>query len=182
MNKISIIGAGHVGGHTAFFCAQKELGSVALIDIKEGLAKGKALDQNQALGLLGINPLIYGSEDIADIQGSRVIIVTCGIARKPGMTREELLKINLSIIKDVSQKIKVHAPESIVIMVTNPVDILSYACMRYTNFPKNRVLGQAGILDSSRFLYNLSKEFKNMLRIFTSDKITIKNLRKERNI
>ena len=157
MKKISIIGAGNVGGMAAFFCAQKELGKIVLIDVKEGLAKGKALDQNQALYLMGINPLIYGSEDINSIEGSDVILITCGAARKPGMSREDLLKINLSIIKEVSLKIKDIAPECFVIIVTNPVDILSYACMKFTGFPKQRVIGQAGILDSARFASNISE-------------------------
>ena len=156
MKKISIIGAGHVGGEAAFFCAQKELGDIFLIDIKEGLAKGKALDQNQALGLMGINPLIKGSESLDNIAGSDIVLITCGIARKTGMSREDLLKTNLSILKDVSLKIKELAPESIVIIITNPVDILSYACMKYTEFPRERVFGQAGVLDSSRFAYQIS--------------------------
>jgi malate dehydrogenase len=158
MKKIAIIGAGNVGGQAAFFCAQQELGEIVLIDIKEGLAKGKALDQNQALALMGINPLVTGSESLEDVRGSDVVLVTSGIARKPGMTREQLLQTNLSIIREVSNKIRDLAPKSIVIMMTNPVDVLSHACMKYTGFPRERVIGQAGVLDSGRFCCNLSRE------------------------
>lgn len=157
MKKIAIIGAGNVGGQAAFFCAQKKLGRVLLIDIKEGLAKGKALDQNQALYLMGINPLITGSEDISSLEGSDVILITCGVARKPGMTREQLLKINLSIVRDISHVVKRLSPQSIVLMMTNPVDILSYACMKFTGFPRERVIGQAGVLDSARFATYISQ-------------------------
>ena len=157
MKKISIIGAGNVGGEAAFFCALKQLGEIFLIDVKEGLAEGKALDQNQALYLMGIDALIKGSDKIENISESDVVLITCGVARKKGMTREDLLKINLSIIRDVSFSIKEYAPNAFVIVMTNPVDILTYACKKYTGFSSKKVIGQAGILDSARFAYYASE-------------------------
>ncbi len=151
MPKITIIGAGAVGATTAQRIAEKELGDVVLTDIVEGLPQGKALDLLQAGPLFGYDSNIMGTNDYEDIKGSDVVVITAGIARKPGMTREDLLKINTKIITDVSHKIKLHAPDSVVITVTNPLDIMTYVAMKTTGFEPNRVFGMSGVLDSGRF-------------------------------
>jgi malate dehydrogenase len=151
MPKITIIGAGAVGATTAQRIAEKELGDVVLTDIVEGLPQGKALDLLEAGPLFGYDSNIMGTNDYKDIKGSDVVVITAGIARKPGMTREDLLKINTKIITDVSQNIRLHAPDSVVITVTNPLDIMTYVAMRTTGFEPNRVFGMSGVLDSGRF-------------------------------
>ena len=151
MPKITIIGAGAVGATTAQRIAEKELGDVVLTDIVEGLPQGKALDLLEAGPLFGYDSNIIGTNDYKDIKGSDVVVITAGIARKPGMTREDLLKINTKIITDVSQNIKLHAPDSVVITVTNPLDIMTYVAMKTTGFEPNRVFGMSGVLDSGRF-------------------------------
>lgn len=151
MPKITIIGAGAVGATTAQRIAEKELGDVVLTDIVEGLPQGKALDLLEAGPLFGYDSNIMGTNDYRDIKGSDVVVITAGIARKPGMTREDLLKINTKIITDVSQNIKLHAPDSVVITVTNPLDIMTYVAMKTTGFESNRVFGMSGVLDSGRF-------------------------------
>lgn len=151
MPKITIIGAGAVGATAAQRIVEKELGDVVLTDIVEGLPQGKALDLLEAGPLFGYDSTIIGTNDYRDIQGSDVVVITAGIARKPGMTREDLLKINTKIITDVSQNIKRYAPGSVVITVTNPLDIMTYVAMKTTGFEQNRVFGMSGILDSGRF-------------------------------
>jgi malate dehydrogenase len=151
MPKITIIGAGAVGATTAQRIAEKELGDVVLTDIVQGLPQGKALDLLEAGPLFGYDSNITGTNDYEDIKGSDVVVITAGIARKPGMTREDLLKINRKIITDVSQNIKLHAPDSVVITVTNPLDIMTYVTMKTTGFGPNRVFGMSGVLDSGRF-------------------------------
>ena len=151
MPKITIIGAGAVGATAAQRIAEKELGDVVLTDIVEGLPQGKALDLLEAGPLLGYDSNIIGTNDYKDIDGSDVVVITAGIARKPGMTREDLLKINTKIITDVSQNIKRYAPDSVVITVTNPLDIMTYVSMKTTGFEPNRVFGMSGVLDSGRF-------------------------------
>ncbi len=151
MPKITIIGAGAVGATTAQRIAEKELGDVVMTDIVEGLPQGKALDLLEAGPLFGYDSNIMGTNDYKDIKGSDVVVITAGIARKPGMTREDLLKINTKIITDVSQNIKLHAPDSVVITVTNPLDIMTYVAMKTTGFEPNRVFGMSGVLDSGRF-------------------------------
>lgn len=151
MQKITIIGAGMVGSATAQRILEKEVGDVVLTDIIEGLPQGKALDLLESGPLMGYDSKITGTNDYRNIEGSDVVVITAGIARKPGMTREDLLKINAKIIKEVSQNIAKYAPESIVIVVTNPLDIMTYYTMKSTGFEPRRVFGMSGVLDSGRF-------------------------------
>ncbi len=151
MPKITIIGAGAVGATTAQRIAEKELGDVVMTDIVEGLPQGKALDLLEAGPLFGYDSNIIGTNDYEDIKGSDVVVITAGIARKPGMTREDLLKINTKIITDVSRNIKLHSPDSVVITVTNPLDVMTYVAMKTTGFEPERVFGMSGVLDSGRF-------------------------------
>lgn len=157
--KISIIGAGNVGATTALMVAQKELGDIVMVDIVEGMPQGKGLDMVEASPVEGYDSKIYGSNNYADIVDSDVVVVTSGLPRKPGMTREDLLKANADIITVVAENIAKHAPNSIVVMVSNPLDMMTYHCWKITRFPTNRVLGQAGILDSARFRYFVAEEF-----------------------
>jgi malate dehydrogenase len=156
--KISIIGAGNVGATTALMAAQKELGDIVMVDIIEGMPQGKGLDMVEASPVEGYDSKIYGSNNYADIADSDVVVVTSGLPRKPGMTREDLLKANADIITVVAENIAKHAPNSIVVMVSNPLDLMTYHCWKITRFPTNRVLGQAGILDSARFRYFVAEE------------------------
>ncbi|HLB69548.1 MAG TPA: malate dehydrogenase [Candidatus Methanoperedens sp.] len=158
MPKITIIGAGAVGATAAQRIVEKELGDVVLTDIVEGLPQGKALDILESGPLCGYDSKITGTNDYRDIEGSDVVVVTAGIARKPGMTREDLLKINAKIIKGVSQNIAGYAPDSIVITVTNPLDIMTYYTMKNTGFPPSRVFGMSGVLDSGRFASFIANE------------------------
>ena len=158
--KISLIGAGQIGGTLAHLIAIKELGDVILFDIAEGLAKGKALDIAQSSGVSGFNVNIEGTSNYNDTKNSDVVIITAGVPRKPGMTRDDLLGTNLKIIKQVAQGIKKNSPNAFVICITNPLDIIVMAFQKYSGLPKNKVVGMAGILDSSRFKYFLSKELK----------------------
>ena len=158
--KISLIGAGQIGGTLAHLIAIKELGDVILFDIAEGLAKGKALDIAQSSGVSGFNVNIEGTSNYNDTKNSDVVIITAGVPRKPGMTRDDLLGTNLKIIKQVAQGIKKNSPNAFVICITNPLDIIVMALQKYSGLPKNKVVGMAGILDSSRFKYFLSKELK----------------------
>lgn len=151
MKKISIIGAGHVGATCAFICAQKELGDIVLLDIIPDMPKGKGLDMAEGAPILYYDSEVKGTNSYEDIVDSDIVVVTAGLARKPGMTREDLLEKNAEIIGDVTQNIKNYAPNSIIIMVTNPLDIMTYHAWRVSGFPDNRVIGQAGVLDSARF-------------------------------
>jgi len=157
--KISLIGSGQIGGTLAHLIAIKELGDVVLFDVAEGLAKGKALDIAQSSGVTGFNVDIKGTDDYEATKNSDVIIITAGIPRKPGMSRDDLLGTNLKIIKQVADGIKKTSPKAFVICITNPLDIIVMALQKYSGFPTNKVVGMAGILDSSRFKYFLSKEF-----------------------
>lgn len=158
MPKITIIGAGAVGATAAQRIAERELGDVVLTDIVEGLPQGKALDLLEAGPLCGYDSKITGTNDYRDIEGSDVVVITAGIARKPGMTREDLLKINGKIIGEVSQNIARYAPDSIVITVTNPLDIMTYVTMKTTGFEPSRVFGMSGVLDSGRFATFIAME------------------------
>ncbi len=151
MPKITIVGAGNVGATAAQMVAEKELGDVVMLDVIEGLPQGKSLDLMEAGPLLGCDTKITGTNDYKDIESSDVVVITAGIARKPGMSREDLLKINAKIIREVSQNIKKYASDSIVITVTNPLDIMTYAVMKATAFEPARVFGMSGVLDSARF-------------------------------
>ncbi len=156
--KITLIGAGQIGGTLAHLIALKELGDVVLFDVAAGIAKGKALDIAQSSPVNGFNINLSGSDNYDDTKNSDVIIVTAGVPRKPGMTRDDLLGINLKIIKQVADGIKDTSPNAFVICITNPLDVIVMALQKYSGLPKNKVVGMAGILDSSRFIYFLSQE------------------------
>ena len=158
MKKISLIGAGQIGGTLAHLIALKELGNVVLFDIAEGLAKGKALDIAQSSGVDGFNCDLIGTNEYKDIKESDVIIITAGVPRKPGMSRDDLLGTNLKIIKQVADGIRKYSPNAFVICITNPLDVIVMALQKYSELSKNKVVGMAGILDSSRFKYFLAKE------------------------
>ncbi len=156
--KVSVIGAGHVGEVTAYLVASREIADVLLVDIIEDMPVGKALDMAESRGVDGFDAEIKGTNSMDDIADSDVVVVTAGVARKPGMSREDLLKTNAKIIKSVAEKIRDIAPESIVIMVTNPLDVMTYLLWKVTGFDEKKVMGQAGILDSARFSYFIAKE------------------------
>ena len=158
--KISLIGAGQIGGTLAHLIALKELADVVLFDVAEGLAKGKALDIAQSSGVSGFNSNIIGTNNYEDIKNSDVIIITAGVPRKPGMSRDDLLGINLKIIKQVAEGIKKYSPKSFIICITNPLDVIVMALQKYSNLPSSMIVGMAGILDTSRFKYFLSQELK----------------------
>ena len=158
--KISLIGAGQIGGTLAHLISIKELADVVLFDVAEGLAKGKALDIAQSTSVSGSNINLIGTSNYEDTKNSDVIIITAGIPRKPGMSRDDLLGTNLKIIKQVAQGIKKTSPNAFVICITNPLDVIVMAFQKYSGLPTNKVIGMAGILDSSRFKYFLSQELK----------------------
>jgi malate dehydrogenase len=158
--KITLIGAGQIGGTLAHLITIKELGDVVLFDVAEGIAKGKALDIAQSTSVDGFNINLMGTSSYEDIKNSDVIIITAGIPRKPGMTRDDLLGINLKIIKQVAEGIRKNSPNAFVICITNPLDVIVMALQKHSGLPTNKVVGMAGILDSSRFKYFLSQELK----------------------
>ena len=158
--KITLIGAGQIGGTLAHLIALKDLADVVLFDVVSGIAKGKALDIAQSSPVNRFNVNLLGTDDYQDTKNSDVIIITAGVPRKPGMTRDDLLGINLKIIKEVAEGIKNTSPQAFVICITNPLDVIVMALQKYSGLPKNKVVGMAGILDSSRFIYFLSQELK----------------------
>ncbi len=158
--KISLIGAGQIGGTLAHLIGLKELGDVVLFDIASGIAKGKALDIAQSSSVDGFDIKLIGTDQYDDIKFSDVIIITAGVPRKPGMSRDDLLEINLKIIKQVGEGIKKHAPNAFVICITNPLDVIVMAFQKYSELPTNKVVGMAGVLDTSRFKLFLSLELK----------------------
>ena len=158
--KITLIGAGQIGGTLAHLITIKELGDVVLFDVAEGVAKGKALDIAQSTSIDGFDVSLIGTSNYEDTKNSDVIIITAGIPRKPGMSRDDLLETNLKIIKQVAEGIKNTSPHAFVICITNPLDVIVMAFQKYSGFPTNMVVGMAGILDSSRFKYFLSQELK----------------------
>ena len=158
--KISLIGAGQIGGTLAHLITIKELGNLVLFDIDAGLAKGKALDIAQSTPVSGSSTSQVGTSNYEDTKNSDVIIITAGIPRKPGMSRDDLLGTNLKIIKQVAQGIKKTSPNAFVICITNPLDVIVMAFQKYSGLPTNKVIGMAGILDSSRFTYFLSQELR----------------------
>ena len=156
--KIALIGAGMIGGTLAHLAAKKELGDIVLFDIAEGIPQGKALDLSQCGPVEGFDAKITGTNDYADIAGADVIIVTAGVPRKPGMSRDDLLGINLSVMKAVGEGIKAHAPDAFVICITNPLDAMVWALQKFSGLPASHVVGMAGVLDSARFAYFLSEK------------------------
>lgn len=156
--KIAVIGAGNVGATCAFVLAQMKLADIVMLDIFEGFAKGKALDMSQNSNVLNYDGTITGTSKYSDIAGSDVVVVTSGFPRKPGMTREDLISKNAEIVTQVGEGIREHAPESTIIMVTNPLDLMTYHMQKVTGFPTNRVIGQAGVLDSARMAHFIALE------------------------
>ena len=158
--KIALIGGGMIGGTLAHLAALKELGDITVFDIAEGLPQGKTLDIAQAGPVEGFDAKLTGANDFAAIAGADVCIVTAGVARKPGMSRDDLLGINLKVMASVGAGIKAHAPGSFVICITNPLDVMVWALQKYCGLPTARVVGMAGVLDSARFRHFLAEEFK----------------------
>jgi len=157
-NKITIVGAGNVGTTTAYMAAAQNLGDVVLIDIVKGLAEGKALDIAEAAGVQLYNPNIIGTTDWEKTADSNLVIITSGMARKPGMSRDDLLAKNVEIVRDVSKKMAEYCPDGILIIVSNPLDAMVYTAAKVTGFAKNKIMGMAGVLDCARFNYFLACE------------------------
>jgi malate dehydrogenase len=162
--KIALIGAGNIGGTLAHLAAIKELGDIVLFDVVEGIPQGKALDLSQCGPVEGFDAKITGTNDYADIAGADVIIVTAGVARKPGMSRDDLLGINLKVMKAVGEGIKANAPDAFVICITNPLDAMVWALREFSGLPHNKVVGMAGVLDSARFSHFIADEFQVSVR------------------
>ncbi len=156
MLKVSVIGSGNVGATCAFEIARRNLAQVVLVDVVEGLAQGKSLDMNQASSFLKFNPQILGTNNFEEIVFSEVVVITAGLPRKPGMSRIDLLKTNAEIVKRVVEKVKKFAPHSKIIVITNPLDVMVFLALKVSNFPRERVIGMGGSLDSARFKYFLS--------------------------
>lgn len=157
--KIALVGAGQIGGTLALLAAQKELGDIILVDIAEGIPEGKALDLAQTAPAESYNAKLEGSTDYSRIAGADVVIVTAGVPRKPGMSRDDLIGINTGIVKAAGENIKKHAPNAFVIVVTNPLDVMVWVMQQVTGFKASKVVGMAGVLDSSRFRTFLAMEF-----------------------
>ena len=158
VNKITVVGAGNVGATTAHIAASRKLGDIVLIDIVKGLAEGKALDMAEAGPVQGYSCRITGTTDWAAAQDSSIVVITSGLARKPGMSRDDLLAKNVQIVKDVSEKVANYCPKAIVIVVSNPLDAMVYVASKVTGFAKNRVMGMAGALDVARFCHFIATE------------------------
>lgn len=156
--KITIVGAGNIGATLALLLARRETADITLIDINEGVAKGKALDIMEASPILGFNAHVVGTGNYEDTAGSDVVVITAGFPRKPGMSRDDLLFKNFEVVKSVSEQIKKYSPEAFVIVVTNPLDAMTYTALKVTGFPKEKVMGMAGVLDSARFAYFISEK------------------------
>jgi malate dehydrogenase len=159
-NKIALIGAGQIGGTLALLAGLKELGDVVLFDIVEGVPQGKALDIVQGSSIEGYDAAVAGANDYAAIKGADVVIVTAGVPRKPGMSRDDLIGINTKVVGEVGAAIKQHCPQAFVITITNPLDAMVWVMKEATGLPANRVVGMAGVLDSARLRYFLAAEFK----------------------
>ncbi|PIC70535.1 malate dehydrogenase [Sporosarcina sp. P18a] len=159
-HKIAVIGAGHTGSTAALMAAQKELGDIVLVDIPDlsNPTKGKALDLLQTSPVQQFNSRITGTSNYEDIEGAAMVIITAGVARKPGMSRDDLVATNAKIMRSVSEQVKRYAPDSTVLILSNPVDAMTYVCYKTTGFPKNRVIGQSGVLDTARFTTFISEE------------------------
>jgi malate dehydrogenase len=166
--KISLIGAGNIGGTLAHLIALKKLADVVLLDVAEGVPQGKALDISQSSAVEGFDGSVIGTCNYEDIKNSDVIIVTAGIPRKPGMSRDDLVTINAGVIKTVAENIKRYAPNAFVIVVTNPLDVMVWVMKEVSGLPSNKVIGMAGVLDSSRFSYFLSQELNVSVNDITS--------------
>ena len=167
--KISVIGGGFTGATAAFLAAQKELGDVVLVDIPqaENPTKGKALDMWEAAPVQGFDSYVKGTSNYADTADSDVVIITAGIARKPGMSRDDLVQINQGVMKTVSKEIATYSPNAVILVLTNPVDAMTYTVYKETGFPKNRVIGQSGVLDTARFCAFVAEELKVSVKDIT---------------
>ncbi|MCC3246800.1 malate dehydrogenase [Methylocystis sp. WRRC1] len=159
-NKVALIGAGHIGGTLAHLAGLKELGDIVLFDIVDGVPQGKALDLAQASPVAGFDAALAGASDYSAIAGADVVIVTAGVPRQPGMSRDDLLSVNLGVMTKVGEGIRQYAPDAFVICITNPLDVMVWALQKVSGLPTNRIVGMAGVLDSSRFRYFLADEFK----------------------
>jgi malate dehydrogenase len=159
-DKIALIGAGQIGGTLALLAGLKELGDVVLFDVVEGMPAGKGLDLAESSPVEGFNASISGSSDYATIEGADVVIVTAGVPRKPGMSRDDLIAINAGVIKSVGENIRRYAPDAFVIVITNPLDAMVWVMQKVTGLPPHKVVGMAGVLDSARFRWFLAEEFK----------------------
>jgi malate dehydrogenase len=157
--KIALIGGGMIGGTLAHLAALKELGDIMIFDIAEGLPQGKALDLSQSGGVEGFDAKLRGTNSYAEIAGADVCIVTAGVPRKPGMSRDDLVGINLKVMKAVGEGLKAHAPNAFVICITNPLDVMVWALQKFSGIPTNKLIGMAGVLDSARFQHFLAEEF-----------------------
>jgi malate dehydrogenase len=158
--RIALIGAGNIGGTLALLLGLKELGDVILFDIVDGIPQGKALDLAQASPIEGFDAALRGTSSYADIAGADVAIVTAGVPRKPGMSRDDLIGINTKVVREVGQALRTHCPNAFVIVITNPLDVMVWVMREATGFPHNRVVGMAGVLDTARFRFFLAEEFK----------------------
>lgn len=167
--KIAVIGSGYTGATAAFLVAQKELGDVVLVDIPtaENPTKGKALDMWQAAPVQGYDAYVTGTSNYEDTKDSDVVLITAGVARKPGMTRDDLVQINQNVMKSVSKEIATYSPNAIVIVLTNPVDAMTYTVYKETGFPKHRVIGQSGVLDTARFRAFIAEELQMSVKDVT---------------
>jgi len=159
--NVTVVGAGNVGATAAFILAHKQLANIVLIDVVEGVPQGKALDMHETSPIQGFDTTIKGTNDYADTAGSDLVIITAGIARKPGMSRDDLLNTNARIVADVTRNIVAHSPDCIILVVTNPLDAMVYTALRVSGFPKHRVIGMAGVLDSAR------------MRAFIADELSV---------
>lgn len=157
--KIALIGGGMIGGTLAHLAALKELGDIVVFDIAEGLPQGKSLDLSQSGGVEGFDAKLSGTNSYEAIKGADVVIVTAGVPRKPGMSRDDLVGINLKVMKSVGEGLKAHAPNAFVICITNPLDVMVWALQKYSGLPTNKLIGMAGVLDSARFQHFLAEEF-----------------------
>jgi malate dehydrogenase len=152
VNKITVVGAGNVGATTAQRIAEKELArAVVMVDVQEGIPQGKALDQWQSAPIEGFDSRVVGTNGYEETRDSEIVVITAGIARKPGMSRDDLLNTNAGIVKQVSEQIRATSPNAILIVVSNPLDVMSYVAMKVTGFPRERVIGMAGVLDTARY-------------------------------
>ena len=166
--KIGLVGAGNIGGTLAHLAALKELGDVVLFDVVEGLPQGKALDISQSLAVEKLDASVKGTNSYEDLRGSDVVIVTAGIARKPGMSRDDLVNTNTSIISTVAENLKKYCPEAFVIVITNPLDAMVWVMQKQTGFDPKKVVGMAGVLDSARFSYFLAEAFNTSQKDITT--------------
>ena len=167
-NKITIVGAGNVGATCAHWAAAKELGDIVLIDVAEGIPQGKALDLMEAAPVEGYDSVIIGTNDFADTADSDVVVITAGMARKPGMSRDDLLNINAGIVRSVTEQVAKYSPNAYLLVVTNPVDVSAYIAYKASGFPANRVFGLSGVLDSARFRTFIARELNVSFEDVTS--------------